>query len=237
MKLIVTGATGFVGRELIRQSLAHPKITTVVAVARSPVTAPEKLPVGGDSLKLKPVVIQDYEVYPDEIKKEFSGAGACIWTVAITPTKSRMYDFNEVKRICQSSATAGLRSMHEAGTATPFRFLYTSGAGVERDQTKTPKYMPEYCLMRGETENQLFALAQELGGIEVAAARPGYITAPGDLMRSAMGPMVRLISGIPTISVVDLVAAMLDQVVNGFEKDALMPGDLMKIAGTISSAT
>lgn len=38
--------------------------------------------------------------------------------------------------------------MHEAGPASPFRFLYMSGAAAERDSTKTPKFMPEYSLMR-----------------------------------------------------------------------------------------
>jgi hypothetical protein len=48
-----------------------------------------------------------------------------------------------------------------------------------------------------------------------------------------MGAAVRLISGFPSINVVDLTAAMLDQVVNGFENDALMPADLIRIAQTI----
>ncbi|KAI0466323.1 NAD(P)-binding protein [Xylaria cf. heliscus] len=236
MKLIVTGATGFVGQEIIRQSLLHPKITTVVALARSPVAVPEKLPVA-DLSKLKSVVIQDYTVYPDEVKKEFSGADACIWTVAITPSKSKTYDFEEVKRICHTSAIAGLRSIHEAGPAIPFRFLYMSGAAAERDQNKTPKTMPQYCLMRGETENQLLALASELGNIEVAVAKPGYITASGDLTRSAMAAMVKAVSGIPSINVVDLVAAMLDQVIRGFAKEPLTPEDLAKIAETLSQTT
>lgn len=171
MKLIVTGATGFVGREIIRQSLSHPKIASVVALARKPVAAPEKPLAGSDSSKLRSVMIQDYEVYPDEIKKELSGAGACIWyalssslsrkpageassltrsdrTVAITPSKSKAYDFEEVRRICQTSAISCLRSTHEAGPAAPFRFLYVSGVAAERDPTKTPTFMPQYSLMR-----------------------------------------------------------------------------------------
>ncbi|KAI1188392.1 NAD(P)-binding protein [Nemania serpens] len=237
MKLIVTGATGFVGREIVRQSLSHPKISSVIALARRPVAAPETPLAGADLSKLKSVVIQDYEVYPDEIKKEFSGAGACIWTVAITPSKSKTYDFEEVRRICQTSAIACLRSMHEAGPAMPFRFLYTSGVAAERDPTKTPTFMPQYSLMRGETENQLLALGRELGGVEVAAAKPGYITASGDLTRAAMGAMITVASGIPSINVEDLAAAMLNQVVEGFEKEPLMPQDLIRIAGTISRAT
>ncbi|KAI1161834.1 NAD(P)-binding protein [Nemania serpens] len=237
MKLVVTGATGFVGREIIRQSLSHPKITSVVALARSPVAAPNALLAGADPSKLRSVVIQDYEVYPDEVKKEFSGAGACIWTVAITPSKSKTYDFEEVRRICQTSPIACLRSMHEAGPAAPFRFLYMSGAAAERDPTKTPTFMPQYGLMRGEAENQLLALGRELDGVEVAAAKPGYITVSGDLARAAMGAMVRVISGIPSVNVDDLVAAMLNQVVEGFENEPLMPQDLIRIAGTIPRTT
>lgn len=189
-------------------------------------------------------------------------------TVAITPSKSKTYDFEEVRRICQTSAIACLRSMHEAGPAMPFRFLYTSGVAAERDPTKTPTFMPQYSLMRvsqsshcidclillsytflticrcpcanvkkGETENQLLALGRELGGVEVAAAKPGYITASGDLTRAAMGAMITVASGIPSINVEDLAAAMLNQVVEGFEKEPLMPQDLIRIAGTISRAT
>lgn len=38
--------------------------------------------------------------------------------------------------------------MCQAGPAKPFRFLYMSGAGAERDQSKKPKVMPEYSLLR-----------------------------------------------------------------------------------------
>lgn len=92
-------------------------------------------------------------------------------------------------------------------------------------------------MTKGETENQLLDLGRELGGIEVAAAKPGFITSPGSLTRAAMGAMLRVVYGVPSISVDDLVAAMLNQVVEGFEKEPLMPQDLIRIAGTISRAT
>ena len=45
----------------------------------------------------------------------------------------------------------GLQAMFEAhseGNTRPFRFLYMSGAATERDQSKTPSWMPQYSLMR-----------------------------------------------------------------------------------------
>ena len=79
MKLIVTGATGFVGTEVIRQSLKNPKITSVIALARRPVALPSNLDQDADSSKLQSVTIEDYDVYPEEVKKHFAGADACIW--------------------------------------------------------------------------------------------------------------------------------------------------------------
>ncbi|KAI1095261.1 NAD(P)-binding protein [Rostrohypoxylon terebratum] len=230
MKLIVSGATGFVAEEVIRQSLSISEITSVIALARKPISAPERLAEGADLSKLRSVVVKDYDHYPEEVRKEFAGASACIWTVAITPSKSKMYNFEEVKRVCQTCTLSGFNAIHESGVSTPFRFLYMSGAATERDQTKTPRFQPQYSLMRGETENKVLALASGLDGVEACVAKPGFITAPGEIMKSIAGTMIQLIVGIPSISVVDLAKAMLDQVVNGFEKEPLMPEDLARIA-------
>ncbi|KAI1381292.1 NAD(P)-binding protein [Hypoxylon crocopeplum] len=230
MKLIISGATGFVAKEVIRQSLSRPEISTVVALARKPVSVPEQLAENADTSKLRTVIVEDYEHYSGEARKEFAGAAACIWTVAITPSKSRMYDFEEVKRVCQTWTLEGLKAMHESGVSKPFRFLYMSGAAAERDHTQNLRWQSEYRHMRGETENRVLALASELDGVEASVAKPGLITAPGEILKSIVGAMVQWTMGISSIGVVDLVAVMLDQVINGFEKDPLMPEDLVRIA-------
>jgi uncharacterized protein YbjT (DUF2867 family) len=79
MKLIIAGATGFVAEELIRQSLRHPDIKSVVALARRPVAAPPG--AGADGSKLKSVVVKDCDDYPEEVRRELAGADACIWYV------------------------------------------------------------------------------------------------------------------------------------------------------------
>ena len=79
MKLIVAGASGFVATEVIRLSLSMPKITSVIAVARRPVSTPLNLGQGADASKLHCVVLDDYGSYPDEVMKQFAGADACIW--------------------------------------------------------------------------------------------------------------------------------------------------------------
>lgn len=75
MKIIVAGATGLVGTEIITQCLAIEEITSIIALARKPVNLEE----GIDASKLKNVVIRDYEEYVDDVKAEFAGADVCIW--------------------------------------------------------------------------------------------------------------------------------------------------------------
>lgn len=74
-------------------------------------------------------------------------------TVAITPSKSKNYAFEEVKRVCHDSTIKGIEAMIESRSKnnaeqTPFRFMYVSGIKAERDQTKTPEFLPEYLLLR-----------------------------------------------------------------------------------------
>ena len=62
--------------------------------------------------------------------------------------------------MCQEQTIAGLQAMLEAHSAgashdipSPFRFIYMSGTAAERDQTKTPSFMPQYTLMRVSTKH------------------------------------------------------------------------------------
>ena len=80
MKLIITGASGFVATEVLRQALLLPSITSVVAVARNSVSPPNGTPAANAS-KLKSVVVPDYATYPEDVRKELEGADACIWYI------------------------------------------------------------------------------------------------------------------------------------------------------------
>ncbi|KAI1759073.1 NAD(P)-binding protein [Hypoxylon sp. FL1150] len=173
-----------------RQSLGKRDITSVIALARKPVSIPENLEDGADPSKLKSVIVEDYEHYPEDVMRLLIMTG----TVAITPSKSTTYDSEEVRRICHTSTLAGFKAMHQS-------------AGAERDQAKMLWYMSRYMHLR-----------------------PGLITAQGYILRNIMGAAILWVLGIPSINVADLAEVMLDQVINGFEKDPLVPEDLVRIA-------
>jgi hypothetical protein len=74
MKFILTGCMGFIGEEVLYQCLRNPSITSVVALTRRKL--PETLTT---NLKLKEVVMKDFNAYPESVLKELCGADACIW--------------------------------------------------------------------------------------------------------------------------------------------------------------
>ena len=71
MKIILTGSTGFIGREVLEQCLQNPSITSIVALTR------RNLPCS--NAKVKNVLLDNFSEHPESVTKEFEGAGACIW--------------------------------------------------------------------------------------------------------------------------------------------------------------
>lgn len=78
MKIILTGATGFIGAEILQQCLANPTITPLIAISRRPL--PPNTP-NADNPKLKVVILEDFLSWPPSVLEELKGAEGCIWYV------------------------------------------------------------------------------------------------------------------------------------------------------------
>lgn len=76
MKLIVVGATGFVGVEVVRQALCNPAITSIVAITRRAMQPPGD---AVDASKFHYFMLEDWlSPYPQSLKVLIEGADACI---------------------------------------------------------------------------------------------------------------------------------------------------------------
>jgi nucleoside-diphosphate-sugar epimerase len=82
MKLILAGATGFLGTEVLHQALADARITSVVALGRRPTSIPALLPSGANADKLDSVVVPDFAgELSNDVLRHFADADACVWYV------------------------------------------------------------------------------------------------------------------------------------------------------------
>ncbi|OJD11936.1 hypothetical protein AJ78_07397 [Emergomyces pasteurianus Ep9510] len=234
MKLIVTGATGYVGTEVIRLALRNTAVTSVVALARRPVQAPENAGSEADKSKLQSVILTDWtEPYPESVKGHIKGADACIWTLAVTPSKSKEMDFADVTKICSDFTLNGLHNI-AALANNPFRFVYTSGVTVERDQTKSLWFLADYRLMRGRVENGILDYAKQHDpAVQATVAKPAGIEGPNHPKNDAATALFKQFGPRPWVHVSELAAAMIDQCLNGITKDPLWAVDLEEIGSRI----
>ena len=74
MKVILTGSTGFIGREVLSQCLQNKSITSIIVLSRRDL--PESMAANP---KVKVTIVKDFLSYPESLKQDIKGAEACIW--------------------------------------------------------------------------------------------------------------------------------------------------------------
>jgi len=171
----------------------------------------------------------------------------------VTPTKSKDASFEEVTKICYDYTVNGIKNIASVAN-TPFRFVYTSGVTVERDQTKTLPFLHDYRLMRvsdssfihhrlinteaqGRVENAVLDFAkQHAPAVEVAITKPGGIEGPGHAKNEALTSVWAQFGPTPWVHVSELAAAMIEQGLSGISKETLWGNDLQEIGSKVLKA-
>ncbi|KKY33100.1 putative nucleoside-diphosphate-sugar epimerase [Diaporthe ampelina] len=226
MKLLIGGSTGFVGTELVRQALKNPKITSIVGLGRRETVLPPSTP-GAE--KLKSVVCNNFDEYPESVKNELHDVDACIWTIAVTPMNMKSLPWSETVKITRDWTSTSLETLGKIPRkqSQPLRYIYMSGHFAPRERTEAPKVLSDNNLMeagylRVRLHHELLPdLVPRPTNIFLRIAKSGFILTPGKV-----APPV---PGLPSIQLEDISAALLDQAVEGLEKDTLFSEDMTRI--------
>ncbi len=193
MKLILTGATGFLGGEVLKQALADPAIEQVTVLTRRPLETTHA--------KLKAILLQDFIDYSDLALGDYD---ACIWCLGVSQARVSR---DAYVRITLGYAVAAAKAMFAASPR--LRFCFVSGRSA--DPTETSNAL--FARIKGRTERRL----AELGG-EIFCFRPGYIRptarsgARKDLARlfAPVGALISLFSDNFSVDCDQLARCLLD---------------------------
>lgn len=132
MKLILTGASGFIGSEVLHQTLQDPAIDSVIALTRRPLKV--------DHPKLKVLIVEDFTDIPKDVLAVCAEASACIWTLG----SKDMKNLDASRRVNLDYTIAAAKAfVNGVDSNTRFSFVYMSGVLAVREQDSSPYFLAE----------------------------------------------------------------------------------------------
>jgi hypothetical protein len=164
MKVILTGATGFVGSEVLRRLASRPDIEEIICLARR---APEDLPS-----KATMILRDDFSQWDAALVERLAGYSACIWAMGGKASDLGKPDILE--RVTHTFTLTFARALAQRA-AERFTLCYLSGMGA--DPTETARFPWERLTrhLKGRTERDLTALQDKHPLFCAHSFRPGGI--------------------------------------------------------------
>jgi uncharacterized protein YbjT (DUF2867 family) len=222
MKIIITGATGMAGSEVIRQAIADNTITEIIALVRRPmlITHP----------KITTIIHQDFLNY-DAVKDYFKDCNACIWCLGISQLQVTKQQYGI---ITYDYTIAAAKAMIAINPVIHFVFL----SGNKADRTEKSRVL--FARLKGKTENALLSP----GFKKLTIARPDAIWPKHKNKNAPVAyklafpffPLVEIFTPSKIIDSVQLAKALLYLVKNVTEKNTYENTEL-RLLGKKASLT
>lgn len=150
---VVAGASGMVGREIVRELLAEPRVARLVCLVRRPLEA------FASETRVEQRVVDFARLTPDEIPKDAEDAYCALGTTlkaAGSREAFRKVDYDAVVAFARACRAQGVR-----------RFLLVSSQGADE------RSVIFYSRVKGEVERAV----REIGFDTTHLARPGMLAA------------------------------------------------------------
>ncbi len=158
MKIILTGATGFTGSEVLKQALNDPTIEQTTVLSRRS--------TGMTHARLKEVILENFLDYSGV---DLSGYDACVWCLGVSQTQGTEASYIQ---ITYDYTIAAAKAMWAANPA--LRFCFLSGRGADPTEKSTVLYRK----IKGRTERTLTEMSANLFIFRPGFIRPTKATGP-----------------------------------------------------------
>ena len=222
MKVIITGATGMIGKGVLLECLDHPEITEVLTLGRNL--------TGISHNKLRESIHTDFSDFTP-IKDLLVGYDACYYCMGVSAAGMNEMEYT---RLTYDFTLALAKVLHQINPS--MTFIYVSGEGT--DSTEKGRMM--WARVKGKTENDLM----QVGFKQVFAFRPGAIiplrgikskTKSYQFMYDYFMWLLKIIKSLAPNAIVNTTQiglAMINATLKGYSKQIIRPRDILLLAGT-----
>jgi uncharacterized protein YbjT (DUF2867 family) len=216
-KVIITGATGMVGKGVLLECLDHHSVSEALVIGRNS--------VGLEHPKFKELIVKDFFDFSG-FKDELKGYDACFFCMGISAAGLKE---DQYRKITYDYTLALAKTLFENNPEMTFN--YVSGEGT--DSTEKGRMM--WARVKGKTENDLL----NMGFKQAFMFRPGaIIPLRGIKSRTKIYQfiydyfmwLVKLMKKISPNSVVNTTQiglAMINSMLRGYDKTILKPKDII----------
>jgi hypothetical protein len=219
-KVIITGATGMVGKGILLECLDHESISEVLVIGRSSIEM--------EHPNLKELIHKNFSDFSNE-KNNLAGYDVCFYSLGISAQGLSEEQYTKITHDYTLALAKVLFKLNPEMT-----FNYVSGQGTD----STEKGRTMWARLKGKTENNIL----NLGFKQAFAFRPGMIlplkgikskTKSYQFMYDYFMWLVKGIKALAPNSVVNTTQiglAMINSMLKGYDKKVLTPKDIIALS-------
>ncbi len=219
-KVIITGATGMVGKGVLLECLDHDEIKEVLCIGRKS--------TGLSHPKLKELIQQDFGDF-SAVKEKLKGWDACFYCMGVSAAGMSE---DQYKKITYDYTIALATILFELNPGMTFNYV----SGVGTDSTENGRMM--WARVKGKTENDLI----NMGFKQVFAFRPGMIIPLRNIKSSTKSyqfmydyfmwlvKLVKLLSPNSVVNTTQIGLAMINSISSNYNKNILKPKDIIELS-------
>ncbi|TRZ45118.1 NAD(P)H-binding protein [Robertkochia solimangrovi] len=217
-KVIITGATGMLGKAVLQECIEHPKIDKVLIINRNP--------LGLNHPKLEEIILKDFSDI-QSIEEQLKGYDACFFCMGVSAVGMDEEKYTNITYVTTKAFADVLYAVNNNMV-----FNYISGAGT--DTSEMGKVM--WARVKGKTENYILQKGFKKAymfrpGIIIpekgTKSRTGWLNATYTLM-SPLFPMLKKLSSVTTSTNIGL--AMINSLYFNADTNYLSNTDINTLA-------
>lgn len=225
MKVIVTGATGMVGKGVLLEALDHPTVEKVLSIGRTPLNMVHS--------KLEQLTHADFSEFTS-VKETLSGYDACFHCMGVSAVGLTEEAYT---RPTYTFSMALAKTLYLANP--DMTFCYVSGQGTD----SSVKGNKMWARVKGKTENDLLSL----GFKQAFMFRPGGIIPLRGIEPSSklyrrliksLGWLLKLLKFLAPNAIVNTTQigeAMIAAHLLGYEENIINPKDILELSKSLST--